>query len=384
MGETARRLLTAERQKRRHAMTLQVGIVGLPNVGKSTLFNALTRAGAAVASYPFTTIDPNIGIAEVPDPRLADIAAIVGPERIIPAAVEFVDIAGLVKGASQGEGLGNQFLGHIRNVDAIALVVRCFQNPDIPHVTADLDPMSDIQVIDTELMLADLATVERRLEQARQASKGRPRDFAVTIALYERAIAHLDAGNPARALEIEAKEEEAFRDLNLLTAKPRLFVANVGEDDCPDGGPLADAVREAAAREDAEAVAICADMEAGLADWTPEDAAAYRAELGLKETGLARLAQAAYRLLRLVTFFTTTGGHEVRAWAVRENTPAPAAAGKVHTDMERGFIRAEVIAYPDLMRAGSFADARSRGLLRLEGREYLVQDGDIIHFRFAV
>jgi len=365
-------------------MTLQVGIVGLPNVGKSTLFNALTRAGAAVASYPFTTIDPNIGIAEVPDPCLADIAAIVGPERIIPAAVEFVDIAGLVKGASQGEGLGNQFLGHIRNVDAIALVVRCFQNPDIPHVTADLDPMSDIQVIDTELMLADLATVERRLEQARQASKGRPRDFAVTIALYERAIAHLDAGNPARALEIEAKEEEAFRDLNLLTAKPRLFVANVGEDDCPEGGPLADAVREAAAREDAEAVAICADMEAGLADWTPDDAAAYRAELGLKQTGLARLAQAAYRLLRLVTFFTTTGGHEVRAWAVRENTPAPAAAGKVHTDMERGFIRAEVIAYPDLLRAGSFADARSRGLLRLEGREYLVQDGDIIHFRFAV
>jgi hypothetical protein len=365
-------------------MTLQVGIVGLPNVGKSTLFNALTRAGAAVASYPFTTIDPNIGIAEVPDPRLADIAAIVGTERIIPAAVEFVDIAGLVKGASKGEGLGNQFLGHIRNVDAIALVVRCFQNPDIPHVSAGLDPWSDIQVIDTELMLADLATVERRLEQARAASKGRPKDFAVSVALYERAIAHLDGGKPARHMEVEDREQEFFRELNLLTAKPRLFVANVGEDDCPAGGPLADAVREAAAQEGAEAVAICADLEAGLADWTPDEAAAYRAELGLKETGLARLAQAAYRLLRLVTFFTTTGGHEVRAWAVRENTPGPAAAGKVHTDMERGFIRAEVVAYPDLMRAGSFADARSKGLLRLEGRQYLVQDGDIIHFRFAV
>ena len=365
-------------------MTLQVGIVGLPNVGKSTLFNALTRAGAAVASYPFTTIDPNIGIAEVPDARLADIAAIVGPERIIPAAVEFVDIAGLVKGASQGEGLGNQFLGHIRNVDAIALVVRCFQNPDIPHVTAELDPWSDIQVIDTELMLADLATVERRLEQAHAASKGRPKDFAVPIALYERAMAHLGAGKPARHMDVEDREQEHWRDLNLLTAKPRLFVANVGEGDCPAGGPLAQAVHDAAAREGAEAVAICADLEAGLADWTPEEAAAYRAELGLKETGLARLAQAAYKLLRLVTFFTTTGGKEVRAWAVRENTPAPAAAGKVHTDMERGFIRAEVISHADLMRAGSFAEGRNRGLLRLEGREYLVQDGDIIHFRFAV
>ena len=364
-------------------MTLQVGIVGLPNVGKSTLFNALTRAGAAVASYPFTTIDPNIGIAEVPDARLQAIAAIVAPERIIPAAVEFVDIAGLVKGASQGEGLGNQFLGHIRTVDAIALVVRCFQNPDIPHVSAGLDPWSDIRVIDTELMLADLATVERRLEQAHAASKGRPKDFATPIALYERAAAHLGAGKPARHMDVEAREEESWRDLNLLTAKPRLFVANVGEGDCPAGGPLADAVRESAVQEGAESVVICAELEAGLTDWTAEDAAAYRAELGLKETGLARLAQAAYRLLRLVAFFTTTGGHEVRAWAVRENTPAPTAAGKIHTDMERGFIRAEVIAYPDLMRAGSFAEARNRGLLRLEGREYLVQDGDIIHFRFA-
>ncbi len=365
-------------------MTLQVGIVGLPNVGKSTLFNALTRAGAAVASYPFTTIDPNIGIAEVPDPRLADIAAIVKPERIVPATVEFVDIAGLVKGASKGEGLGNQFLGHIRNVDAIALVVRCFQNPDIPHVSAGLDPWSDIQVIDTELMLADLATVERRLEQVRQASKGRPKDFAVPIALYERAIAHLSAGKPARMLEVEAKEEEFFRDLNLLTAKPRVFVANVGEGDCPAGGPLAEAVREAAAQEGAEVVVICAELEAALAEWPPEDAAAYRAELGLTESGLASLARAAYRLLRLITFFTTTGGHEVRAWPVPENTPAPVAAGKIHTDMERGFIRAEVISYPDLMRVGSFAEARNRGLLRLEGRDYLVQDGDIIHFRFAV
>ncbi len=365
-------------------MTLQVGIVGLPNVGKSTLFNALTRAGAAVASYPFTTIDPNIGVAEVPDPRLADIAAIVGTERIIPAAVEFVDIAGLVKGASQGEGLGNQFLGHIRNVDAIALVIRCFRNPDIPHVTAELDPLSDIAVVDTELMLADLATVERRLEQARQASKGRPKDFAVPIALYERALAHLGEGNPARLMEVEAKEAEFFRDLNLLSAKPRVFVANVGEGDCPDGGPLADAVRQAALREGAEAVVICAELESALAEWPAEEAGSYRAELGLTESGFGLLAQAAYRLLRLVTFFTTTGGHEARAWPVRENTPAPIAAGNVHTDMERGFIRAEVVAYPDLMRAGSFAEARSKGLLRLEGREYLVQDGDVVHFRFAV
>lgn len=365
-------------------MSLQIGIVGLPNVGKSTLFNALTRAHAAVASYPFTTIDRNVGVAEVPDQRLWDIAAMVKPERVVPTTIEFVDIAGLVKGASRGEGLGNQFLGHIRNVDAIAMVVRCFRDPQIPHVMAEVNPREDIAVVDLELLLADLATVERRLEKVRSAAKARPKEYAAELDFLEKMHEHLEAGKKASSFEVADKEIEILKELNLLTGKPRLYVANIGEEDLPEGGVLAATVAELAATEGAEAVSICAQLEMELAYWPPEEAAAYRAEIGLGESGLEKLVKAGYRLLNLITFFTTTGGKEVRAWAILEGTLAPQAAGKVHSDMERGFIRAEVVSYQDLMASGSFAAVRERGLLRLEGKEYIVRDGDVIHFRFSV
>jgi GTP-binding protein YchF len=365
-------------------MGLQIGIVGLPNVGKSTLFNALTKANAAVASYPFTTIERNVGVAEVPDQRLWDIAAMVNPERVVSTTIEFVDIAGLVKGASQGEGLGNQFLGYIRNVDAVAMVVRCFRDPQISHVTTELDPRDDIEVVDLELLLSDLATVERRLEKARSAAKARPKDYAAELDFLEELHLHLEAGKKVGDLTVTDKETEMLRELNLLTAKPRLYVANVGEEDLPGGGELAAAVAEVTAVEGAEVVSICAQLEMELADWPPEEAAAYRAETGSGEPGLQKLVKAGYRLLNLITFFTTTGGKEVRAWTLLQGTLAPQAAGKVHSDMERGFIRAEVISYEDLMTSGSFAAAKQRGLLRLEGKEYLVQDGDVIHFRFGI
>jgi len=364
-------------------MSLQIGIVGLPNVGKSTLFNALTRANAAVASYPFTTIDRNVGVAEVPDQRLWDIAAMVKPERVVPTTVEFVDIAGLVRGASQGEGLGNQFLGHIRNVDAIAMVVRCFRDPQIPHVMAEVNPRDDIEVVDLELLLADLATIERRLQKVRSAAKARPKDYAAELDFLEQLHDHLQADKKVSDLTVTDKQAEVLRELNLLSAKPRLYVANVGEEDLPEGGELAAVVAEVAAVEGAEVVPICAQLEMELADWPPEEAAAYRAEAGLRESGLERLVKAGYRLLNLITFFTTTGGKEVRAWTLLKGTLAPQAAGKVHTDMERGFIRAEVVSYQDLMASGSFAAVRERGLLRLEGKEYVVRDGDVIHFRFS-
>ena len=365
-------------------MGLQIGIVGLPNVGKSTLFNALTRANAAVASYPFTTIDRNVGVAEVPDQRLWDIAAMVNPERVVPTTIEFVDIAGLVKGASQGEGLGNQFLGYIRNVDAVAMVVRCFRDPQISHVTTELNPRDDIEVVDLELLLSDLATVERRLEKARSAAKSRPKDYAAELDFLEKLHHHLEAGQKVSDLTVTDKEAEMLRELNLLTAKPRLYVANLGEEDPLGEGELAAAVAEVVAAEGTEVVSICAQLEMELADWPLEEAAAYRAETGSGEPGLQKLVKAGYRLLNLITFFTTTGGKEVRAWTLLKGTLAPQAAGKVHTDMERGFIRAEVISYENLMTSGSFAAAKQRGLLRLEGKEYVVQDGDVIHFRFSI
>jgi ribosome-binding ATPase len=364
-------------------MSLQIGIVGLPNVGKSTLFNALTRAGAAVASYPFTTIEPNVGIVEVPDHRLQDVAAIVRPDEIKPTTIEFVDIAGLVAGAHKGEGLGNQFLGHIRNVDAIALVVRCFEDPDVAHVTAELDPLADLEVLDLELMLADLATVERREEKARSAAKAQPKEHAHELELLARVKDHLGAGSPAASLSLTAKEGEMLAPLNLLTAKPRLYVANVGEDDLPQGGPLAARVLRRAGKEGAQAVVICAALEADLADWAPEEAAEYREGLGLQAPGLERLIHAGYRLLDLVTFFTATGTNVVRAWTLRRGQTVYEAAGKIHTDMQRGFIRAEVVAHADLVRAGDMARAREQGVLRLEGREYHVQDGDVVHIRFS-
>jgi len=364
-------------------MSLQIGIVGLPNVGKSTLFNALTRAGATVASYPFTTIDPNVGVVEVPDLRLADVAAIIEPDEVKATTIEFVDIAGLVKGAHKGEGLGNQFLGHIRNVDAIGLVVRCFEDPDVAHVTAELDPVTDSDVIDLELLLADLDTVERRQAKVQSAAKAQPKANAAEMELLDRLRAHLEAGHLAARLNATEKEAELLAPMNLLTSKPRLYIANVGEDNLPDGGPLARLVMERAEAEGARAVVIGAQMDADLAEWPDSEAGEYRAELGLKASGLEQLIQAGYELLDLITFFTATGTKVVRAWTLERGQSAWYAAGKVHTDMQRGFIRAEVVSYDDLMAAGNFAAARERGTLRLEGRDYVIQDGDIVHIRFS-
>ncbi len=372
---------------------LNCGLVGLPNAGKSTLFNALTRAGAAVASYPFTTIDPNVGIAPVPDPRLSCIAGIVKPERAVPAIVQFVDVAGLVRGASQGEGLGNQFLGHLRDTHAIVMVLRCFVDPDVAHLYGEVDPRRDIEILSLELILADMATLERRIERTQSAAKSGEKRYQAELAGLRRLQDHLASGEPARTFGGDEAAQALLADLNLLSAKPILYVANVSEDDlgtsnqalagtCPPAPDLA-AVQSVAAGQGAEVVAVSARLESELNELGEEEAAEYLQALGVSESGLARLIRASYRLLDLITFFTATGGKEVRAWPLRRGLKAPQAAGEVHTDMERGFIRAEVVSYDDLMAAGSFAEARERGTLRLEGREYVVHDGDIIHFRFA-
>jgi GTP-binding protein YchF len=365
-------------------MSLEIGIVGLPNVGKSTLFNALTKAGAQVASYPFTTIDPNVGVVPVADERLDKIAALVKPDKVTPTTIRFVDIAGLVRGASQGEGLGNQFLGHIRNVDAIAMVVRCFRAPDIPHVTEDLDPGSDIEVIGLELALADLATVEKRLEKVKTASKGRAKDYEVELSLLGRLQEALSKGGRAEDVPLNDEERGVIAAYGLLTAKPQLYIANVDEEALSGGDGLMEAVEKEGTQLGVEVVRICAQLEADLAEWPADEAEAYRAELGLEESGLERVISAGYRLLNLVTFFTATGGREVRAWTLVEGASAWEAAGKIHTDMQKGFIRAEVIPCEDLIAAGSFAAAREKGMLRLEGREYVIQEGDVVHFRFNV
>lgn len=364
-------------------MSLEIGIVGLPNGGKSTLFNALTRAGAAVASYPFTTIEPNVGVVPVADPRLTAIADIVHPEQVIPTTVRFVDIAGLVRGAHRGEGLGNQFLGHIRNVDAILFVLRCFEAPDVPHVANRIDPLEDLETLTTELVLADLATVARRLEKARPQARAHPREMALELEILERLQEHLNQGKVARSAPAEILERARSPDLGLLTAKPCAYVANVGESDLPDGGPLAAQVIARAAADGVPAVVICARLEMELLDLPAEEADAYRAELGLSESALPRLIEVGYRLLDLITFFTTAGG-TVQAWTVKRGTPAPTAAGKIHSDMERGFIRAEVVHHHDLIAAGSLARVREQGHIRLEGRDYVIQDGDVVQFRFAV
>ncbi len=364
-------------------MSIRCGIVGLPNVGKSTLFNALTQAqNAAAANYPFCTIDPNVGIVPVPDPRLDVLAGLVHPERILPATVEFVDIAGLVAGASKGEGLGNQFLSHIREVDAISHVVRCFESGDIVHVAGKVDPLADIEVIDTELALADLATVEKGLERAAKASKGGDKDSLRKKALFERVKAHLDQVKPVRAMALTVEERRDIRELQLLTAKPVMYVANVAENGFK-GNPLLAAVEQRAAAEGAVVVAVCAAIEAEIVQLDAADRAGFLAELGLEEPGLDRVIRAGYRLLGLQTYFTA-GEKEVRAWTVPVGATAPQAAGVIHTDFERGFIRAEVIGYADYVACKGEAGAREAGKLRLEGKEYVMQEGDVVHFRFNV
>jgi hypothetical protein len=365
-------------------VALQLGLVGLPNVGKSTLFNALTRAGAPVANYPFTTIDPNVGVVPVPDPRLERIAAIIQPERVVPATLRVVDIAGLVKGASRGEGLGNQFLSHIRAMDAIAMVVRCFRDEDVPHVTEYLDPVEDIETVELELVLADLEILERHLERVHTQAKGRPRDFEGQIAALEAVAAGLRAGQTVRRMELNEAQRDALRDVALLTNKPLLYVANVSEADLPHGGELAERVRARGEAEGIETIALCAALEAELMELEPDEATDYLAEVGLDAPGLQRFIRAGYDLLRYITYFTTTGGHEVRAWTLQHGRTVLEAAGQIHSDMARGFIRAEVVTYSDLDAAGSLARAREAGRLRLEGRDYVVQDGDVIHIRFNV
>jgi len=363
---------------------LRLGIVGLPNVGKSTLFNALTSAGALVANYPFATIEPNTGVVTVPDPRLEALAGIVKPERVVPAAVEFVDIAGLVKGASQGEGLGNQFLANIREVDAIVHVTRCFDDDDVQHVMGSVDPVRDREVINIELQLADLASVEKRLDKsARTARSGDPQAKLEARLLTELKEA-LSAGRPARSVQPSAEEAAAFRAFNLLTSKPVLYAANVLESELATGNPHVAALSAAVERdgEQAEVVIFSGKVEAELAELPPEDRGEFLDSLGATESGLDRLAHAAYHLLGLRSYFTA-GEKEVRAWTIHAGDRAPQAAGVIHSDFERGFIRAETVAYEDFVRVGGWKNARDQGLARAEGKEYVVQDGDVLLFRFS-
>lgn len=363
-------------------MGFKCGIVGLPNVGKSTLFNCLTKAEIAAENYPFCTIEPNVGMVPVPDTRLAALAEIVSPDKVVPTMMQFVDIAGLVAGASKGEGLGNKFLSHIRETDAIAHIVRCFVDDDVTHVSGKVDPLSDIETIDTELVLADLDAAERALDRTARQTRSGDKDAKRLAAMLERVVAHLGAGEPLRTLELEPDERQVLKTWQFITAKPVLYVANVDDSAAADN-EMVEKVRARAAAENAEVVVLCAAMEAELAELSAEDQAEFLAELGQTEPGLNRLIRAGYQLLDLLTFFTA-GPKEVRAWTVRKGSTAPQAAGRIHTDFEKGFIRAEVTAYDDYIAARGETGAKAAGKLRLEGRDYVVHEGDVMHFRFNV
>lgn len=365
---------------------LEVGIVGLPNVGKSTLFNAITKAGAEAANYPFCTIEPNVGVVDVPDARLQVLADLHNCKRVIPASVSFVDIAGLVKGAAQGEGLGNKFLSHIRQVDAVAQVVRCFENENITHVEGSVDPLRDIEIINTELCLADLESVEKRLDRVKKLAKSGNKDARAEEALLLRIQEVLGEALPARRVEISEAEEVFIKDLNLLTLKPTLFIANVAEDEVATAdaeNPYVQKVKEYAAAENAEVIVVSAKVESEIAELDDADAKDFLAELGLEESGLDKLIKASFKLLGLITFLTA-GEIEVRAWTITDGTKAPAAGGKIHSDIERGFIRAEIVGYDDLMEAGNMVAAKEKGKVRLEGKDYVMKDGDVTYFRFNV
>ena len=366
---------------------MKLGIVGLPNVGKSTLFNSLTKAGAESANYPFCTIDPNVGVVTVPDERLDVLGEMYHTKKIIPAAIEFVDIAGLVKGASKGEGLGNQFLANIREVDAIVHVVRCFEDSNIVHVDGNIDPLRDIETINLELIFSDLEILERRISKAVRAARN-DKTIAKELALMERIKAHLEDGKMAKSFDDinDEDEQQWLESYNLLTYKPVIFAANVAEDDLADDGASnagVQAVREYAARENCEVFVVCAEIEQEIAELDDDEKSMFLEELGLKESGLEKLIKASYSLLGLISYLTA-GEPEVRAWTIKKGTKAPQAAGKIHSDFERGFIRAEIVSYDDLMACGTYNAAKEKGLVRLEGKEYVVQDGDIILFRFNV